>query len=81
MDNDRVSFDRPLPVGDVAYRISVNDLERVQAGQAGFAFARVLADAAGNRMVPHHRAIDVVSDNRLMPQQKWTNATRLRVDL
>ena len=73
VNRDRVSFDRPLPLGDVAYRISVDALERVQAGQAGFAFARVLADAAGNHMVPHHRAIDVVSDNRLMPQQKWTS--------
>ena len=43
------------------------------AGAPGFGFARVLADADGARMVPHHRATDVVSDNRVLPQQEWTS--------
>lgn len=38
------------------------------AGAAGSTFARVLVDPAGNRQVPHHRAIDMVSDNRIPPQ-------------
>jgi hypothetical protein len=37
------------------------------AGSAGHAFSRVLVDPAGTRGAPHHRAIDVVSDNRLPP--------------
>ncbi len=37
------------------------------AGLAGQSFARVLVDAAGERLVPHYKAVDVVSDNRLPP--------------
>jgi hypothetical protein len=37
------------------------------AGIAGQSFARVLVDAAGERLVPHYKAIDIVSDNRLPP--------------
>ena len=54
--------------GQVAYVAG----EGAWAGRPGFGWARVLADAEGNRMVPHWAAVDVVSDNRLMPQQSWT---------
>jgi hypothetical protein len=37
------------------------------AGSAGTSFARTLVDAAGARGVPHYRAVDMVSDNRLLP--------------
>lgn len=37
------------------------------SGQAGIDFARVLADAQGAWPVPHHRAVDVLRDNRLLP--------------
>lgn len=37
------------------------------AGVAGQAFARVLVDPAGKRFVPHYRAVDMASDNRLPP--------------
>jgi hypothetical protein len=37
------------------------------AGQAGIDFARVLADNEGNWPVPHHRATDILRDNRLLP--------------
>jgi hypothetical protein len=43
------------------------------AGAPGFSWARVLTDDQGRRMVPHHRAVDVVSDNRLMAQSSWTS--------
>ena len=66
---DVVTFDVPLPIGDVAYRGSTSAV----AGAPGFAFARVLADEDGGRMVPHHRAVDIVSDNRILPQQEWTS--------
>ena len=63
------TFDRPLGSGDEAYLVrGQEDL----AGRPGFAFARVLADAGGDTMVPHFQAVDVVSDNRLMPQRSFT---------
>ncbi len=40
---------------------------RMLAGHPGIDFARVLADAGGAWPVPHHRAVDVVRDNRLLP--------------
>jgi hypothetical protein len=77
---DQVEFDVPLPIGDIAYRgrpdvfAAADPLAAAAvAGAPGFAFARVLADADGEIMVPHHRAIDVVSDNRILPQREWTS--------
>lgn len=76
---DQVTFDVPLPAGDIAYRgrpdaFAADPLDAAAvAGAPGFAFARVLADADGARLVPHHRAVDVVSDNRILPQQEWTS--------
>ena len=55
------------------------DAPMPNAGAPGFAFARVLADADGEVMVPHHRAVDVVSDNRILPQQAWTSTHRFAV--
>jgi hypothetical protein len=75
----QVTLDRALPAGDVAYLVagdswpSDGSMAADQAGAPGFAFARVMVDAGGNRMVPHHRAVDVSSDNRLMPQAEWTS--------
>jgi hypothetical protein len=70
-----VTLSAPLPVGDVAYLAGpptwpTEGGEPVGwAGAPGFAFARVLADESGRRMVAHFAATDVVSDNRLLPQQ------------
>jgi hypothetical protein len=38
------------------------------AGSVGYSFARTLVDPLGQRGVPHYRAIDMVSDNRIAPQ-------------
>lgn len=78
INGDQVEFDVPLPVGDIAYRgrpdaFADPSSAQAVAGAPGFAFARVLADAQGEPMVPHHRAIDVVSDNRILPQAEWTS--------
>jgi hypothetical protein len=75
-----VTFDSPLPAGDIAYLGDAGPDEigaspRL-AGAPGFGFARVLADPDGNLMVPHYRAVDVVSDNRLAPQAEWTSVHR-----
>ncbi|APR85552.1 Cytochrome c family protein [Minicystis rosea] len=37
------------------------------AGSAGYSFARTLVDPNGARGVPHFRAVDMTSDNRLPP--------------
>lgn len=82
IDGGIASFDGPLPEGDVAYLVEasgwpVDGTPAVQAaGLPGFGFARVLVDADGARMVPHHRAIDIASDNRLMPQASWVSTHR-----
>lgn len=75
----RVALDRPLPAGDVVYRGRGGGLPEdgtpatARAGASGFAFARVLVGADGSRMVPHFRAVDVASDNRLLPGRTWTS--------
>ena len=42
------------------------------AGAVGTSFARTLVDPLGQRGIPHYRAIDMVSDNRIGPQAKAT---------
>ncbi|MDP2312997.1 MAG: hypothetical protein Q8P41_08835 [Pseudomonadota bacterium] len=69
VDGDRVTLDTPLPPGDRAYRTR----GQAHAGAPGFAFARVLTGAEGTRMVPHFQAVDVASDNRLLPGATWTS--------
>lgn len=68
VDGDAVTLGAPLPVGDGAYRASAD----AWAGHPGFAFARVLVDPSGARMVPHFRAVDVASDNRILAGGSWT---------
>ncbi len=75
----QVTLDGPLPAGDTAYLSRVGwptDASAAQtlAGHPGFGFARVLVGAGGSRMVPHHQAVDVVSDNRLLPGASWTSS-------
>ena len=81
VNGDQVTLDQPLPPGDLAYRgrpdpftAGAPTAAAAVAGAPGFAFARVLADQDGAHMVPHHRAVDVVADNRLLPQHEWTSA-------
>jgi hypothetical protein len=79
MDGDTVELDAPLPEGAWAYRVDpfTSPEEGMsatpRAGSPGFAFARVLSGVGGTRMVPHHLAVDVHSDNRLLPQSSWTS--------
>jgi hypothetical protein len=71
-----------LQPGDVLYLGEVLVLpdegasSRMLAGAPGADFARVLADAAGNTMVPHYRASDVVRDNRVLPYGSATSEHR-----
>ena len=68
-----VTLDSPLPTGDHAYLL--RDAATL-AGTPGWAFARVTADSDGALFVPHAFATDIVSDNRLAPQQSWTSTHR-----
>ena len=74
---ETVTFDRDLPEGYVAYRVDEGGLPGKKsttawAGRPGFAFARVTRGANGEAMVPHFLAVDVSSDNRLLPGHTWT---------
>ena len=73
-----------LPIGDIAYRLpaaegtdSAGGERGMLAGAPGWMFMRLLGgaggadDPAGVRGVPHHLAVDVISDNRLMPGAEW----------
>lgn len=50
----------PAPPADGATSLAL-------AGRAGYTFARVLVDPGGVRGVPHYRAVDMISDNRIAP--------------
>ncbi len=82
VDGDQVTFDGPLPDGDVAYRTrdaaipAEGDAPAGFSGAQGFGFARVLVDAQGRRMVPHFLAVDVASDNRLVAGGSWVSTHR-----
>jgi hypothetical protein len=75
-----VTLDRSLPEGDLVYRgageglPADGDPAAPRAGDAGRVFARVLVGADGARMVPHHLAVDVASDNRLLRGQPVTTS-------
>ncbi len=85
VDGDQVTLSAPLPPGDLAYRgrpsyfalgePALDDLAQL-AGAPGFAFARVLVDDQGTQMVPHHRATDLRSDNRILPQHEFSSTHR-----
>ena len=75
VDGDAVTFDDALPPGDVAYlgEAPTDIAQRATAGHPGWAFARVLTNAAGEEMVAHYEAVDVRVDNRLLPGTDWTS--------
>ena len=50
------------------------------AGKPGSGFARVMLGTNGERYVPHYKAIDVASDNRLAPGQAVTTTHLFEAD-
>ncbi len=72
----RVTLDHPewAAVADTAFWVRDTSVSEVGAvgGLPGFGFARVLVGDDGERMVPHHLAVDVESDNRLLPTESFT---------
>ena len=74
-----VTTAEPIPTGSHIYLVEAPSdwtqtgaVTEDLAGLSGFGFARVTLGAAGERFVPHFEAVDVVSDNRLLPQQSFT---------
>jgi hypothetical protein len=81
VDGNDVTLDAELPDGDIAYRVTAATSGAAPlAGSPGFGFARVLADAQGQSMVPHFLAVDVHSDNRLLPGDEYATEHRFRAD-
>ena len=86
VDGGVVTFDRALPAGDLAYLGEPAGLPgdgedaAARAGAPGFGFARVMVGPDGERMAPHFLAVDVASDNRLLPQTEWTSEHRFDGD-
>lgn len=86
MDGERASFDRALPDGELAYRgegaglPEDGDPVTARAGAPGVAFERVTVGPDGARGVPSFLAVDIASDNRLLPQQSWTSEHRFAPD-
>lgn len=68
MNGELPTLSAPLPAGDVVYRVPALS---PAAGGAGFAFARVTRGADGEQDVPAFLAVDLVSDNRLLPRQSF----------
>lgn len=76
-----------LQAGDVVWLgdpasgpTSDGDVSRALAGAPGYAFARVHTDSAGARQVPHYRAVDIASDNRIPPGVAVQTAHRFAID-
>jgi hypothetical protein len=76
----------PLQAGDIVFlgdagpSIAIDgQASPALAGAPGYTFARVLVDPSGARGVPHFRAIDIVSDNRIAPQAEATTEHRFTV--
>ena len=75
VDNDALILDAALPVasGDLLYLGdawggAVDGADALHlAGLPGYTFSRVLLDSSGERHVPHYRAVDMASDNRIAP--------------
>jgi hypothetical protein len=78
----RVQLDQALPEGDLAWRVSPGALPEegepagAWAGAPGMAFARLMVGPQGQRNVPHFLAVDIASDNRILPGQSSSSEHR-----
>ncbi len=83
-DQGRVTLDHPewVAQADTAFWVVASNVSEVGAvgGLPGFGFARVLVGDDGERMVPHHLAVDVESDNRLLPTESFTTEHRFAAE-
>ncbi|TVQ91655.1 MAG: hypothetical protein EA397_08575 [Deltaproteobacteria bacterium] len=86
VEDGSVTFDAPLPDGDLAYLVDEaawpesGSAATTAAGGPGYAFARVTVGPTGARQVPGHRAVDIASDNRLLPGAAHTSEHTFALD-
>jgi len=84
VSNDLLELSGSLPLqegdllllGEAFVPPSEGGTSAMLAGFPGTDFARVLADASGESMVPHYRANDVLRDNRLLPYHSSSSEHR-----
>jgi hypothetical protein len=75
IDGDALTLDRALSLqaldvivlGDALPADPEGEPARALAGLPGRDFQRVMRDSGGRTLVPHHRATDIVSDDRIPP--------------
>ena len=60
-------------------KVDGNDAKSL-AGLSGYAFSKVLVDSEGNRHVPHYKAIDIASDNRIAPGSNRITEHSFQID-
>lgn len=76
----------PLQAGDIVFLGDEEvgapvdgEMAKALAGAPGYAFARVMVGPGGERGVPHYKALDIVSDNRIAPQAEATSEHRFAI--
>ncbi|NUQ78715.1 MAG: carboxypeptidase regulatory-like domain-containing protein [Polyangiaceae bacterium] len=76
----------PLQAGDIVFLgdeeagpPADGDIAKALAGTPGYAFARVMTGPGGERGVPHYKALDIASDNRIAPQAEATSEHRFAI--
>jgi len=88
IEGDLLTLDQPLDTqtGDLLYLGELWPEEPVDgqaalalAGSPGTAFAKVLLDSDGQRHVPHYKAVDIASDNRIAPGSNALSSHRFEL--
>jgi hypothetical protein len=74
LEGDEVFLGAPWPGAQVDGEDALH-----LAGKPGYTFSRVLVDSAGRRNVPHYRAVDMRSDNRIPPGGRGLTVHRFEV--
>ena len=74
----QVTLSQALPAGDRAYLGNAGPIvdgssAPALAGAPGFGFSRVMTGPNAERHIHHSGAVDIASDNRIMPQESWTS--------
>lgn len=72
---DTVYLGEPRAVG-----AADGEAVRALAGASGYTFARVMLASNGARQVPHYRAVDIASDNRIPPGKTATTTHSFSLD-
>ena len=82
----KLSAALPLQAGDIVFvgdeeavALADGEIAKALAGAPGVVFARVMVGPGGERGVPHYKAVDIASDNRIAPQAEATSEHRFAI--